>query len=121
GAGAGDQVGGEPDGGFLSDGSPIEGGNNPDGEGEEPFEQVYAPQRVGGESDQSIFLEPDDENSPLIEGDFSENPTGNASIPYNQVYSDYNDAARQALESDYIPLGVRDVVRDYFTSIEPGQ
>jgi hypothetical protein len=42
-------------------------------------------------------------------------------VPYDEVFSDYSDAANQALENDYIPLGMKDVVRDYFTSIEPGQ
>jgi len=57
----------------------------------------------------------------MFEGDFSENPTGDVTIPYDQVYSDYSEDAQQALENDYIPLGLEDVVRDYFTSIEPGQ
>jgi hypothetical protein len=42
-------------------------------------------------------------------------------VPYNQVFSDYSNAANQALERDYIPLGLRDVVRDYFSSLEPRQ
>jgi hypothetical protein len=42
-------------------------------------------------------------------------------VPYNQVFSDYSNAANEAMESDYIPLSLRDVVRDYFASLEPGQ
>ena len=42
-------------------------------------------------------------------------------VPYNQVYSDYANAANHALDSGYVPLGLRDVVRDYFTSLEPSQ
>ena len=68
-----------------------------------------------------MTLESGDENQPLVEGEFSENPTGEVSVPYNEVFSDYSDAANQALERDYVPLGMEDVVRDYFTSIEPGQ
>jgi hypothetical protein len=68
-----------------------------------------------------LFLEPETSDVPLAEGEFAENPSGEARVPYNQVFSDYSDAANRALESDYIPLGLRDVVHDYFTSLEPGQ
>ncbi len=55
------------------------------------------------------------------EGNYVDNPDGDALVPYNQVYSDYRNAANRALDSDYIPLGLRDVVHDYFSSLEPGQ
>ena len=67
----------------------------------------------------NVELAPDDSNAPVREGDFSENPNGQVTVPYNQVFSDYADAANHALDSDYVPLGLRDVVRDYFTSLEP--
>ena len=95
--------------------------NNPDGEGEGNFAEVYAPRRVGGEGGPEVFLEPESSDVPLMEGEFADNPTGQSLVPYNQVFSDYSNAANRALESDYIPLGLRDVVHDYFTSIEPGQ
>jgi hypothetical protein len=120
-SGAGDGEGSQTQSGFSGDNSPMDTNNNPDGEGEREFDSVYAPQRIGGDSDSSVTLESGDENQPLAEGEFSENPTGNASVPYDEVFSDYSDAANQALENDYIPLGMKDVVRDYFTSIEPGQ
>ena len=40
-------------------------------------------------------------------------------VPYHQVFGDYRNAAYQALESDYIPLGLKGYVRDYFSSLEP--
>ena len=95
--------------------------NNPDGTGEGQFAPVYAPQRAGGEDGPELFLEPDNSDVPLTEGEFAENPEGQALVPYNQVFSDYSNAANRALESDYIPLGLRDVVHDYFSSLEPGQ
>ena len=95
--------------------------NNPDGEGEGQFSEVYAPRRIGGEGEDSLVLEPDASDVPMQEGEFSENPAGQSLVPYNQVFSDYSNAATRALESDYIPLGMRDVVRDYFSSLEPGQ
>lgn len=99
-----------------------DGNNNPDGLGESSFEPVYAPIRIGGEAgDTEIQLEPDTSDMPVTEGEFAQNPEGQVTVPYDQVFSDYADAANRALESDYVPLGLRDVVRDYFSSIEPGQ
>lgn len=95
--------------------------NNPDGEGEGQMPLVYTPQRVGGQGDQQLFLEPDASDVPATEGEFSQNPNGQSLVPYNQVYGQYRTEANRALESDYIPLGLRDVVRDYFTSLEPSQ
>ncbi len=95
--------------------------NEPDGTGEGEMPLVYTPQRVGGEGDEQIFLEPDASDIPATEGEFSQNPDGQSLVPYNQVYGEYLTEANRSLESDYIPLGLRDVVRDYFTSLEPGQ
>lgn len=120
--GAGDAPGdaGSEEGG--GNGQPAAQDNDPDGQGEGEFAPVYSPRRIGGEGESNpLFLESDPSDVPLTEGEFAENPTGEALVPYNQVYSDYSDAANRALESDYIPLGLRDVVHDYFTSLEPGQ
>jgi hypothetical protein len=99
----------------------IHSGETADGTGEGEFSPIYAPQRAGGEGGPELFLEPDNSDVPLQDGEFTENPRGQALVPYNQVFSDYSNAANRALESDYIPLGLRDVVHDYFTSLEPGQ
>jgi len=40
-------------------------------------------------------------------------------VPYNQVFGDYRNAAFQALEDEYIPLGLKGYVRDYFSYLEP--
>jgi hypothetical protein len=40
-------------------------------------------------------------------------------VPYNQVFGDYRNAAFQALEEEYIPLGLKGYVRDYFSYLEP--
>ena len=45
------------------------------------------------------------------------NETSN--VPYDQVYGDYRNAANEALSSDYIPLGYKGYIRDYFSSLEP--
>ncbi|MEO8610179.1 MAG: hypothetical protein ABI690_19955 [Chloroflexota bacterium] len=126
GAGAGDGAGDAGQDGQQSGGSQtgqMPQTNNPDGQGQGQYDPVYAPQRIGGQSaaDQQVQLNGDASQSPVQEGDFSQNPDGNVNVPYDQVFSDYSNAANRALQSDYIPLGLRDVVRDYFSSLEPGQ
>lgn len=104
--------------GFEETGEEPEGGGSPGGEG--VFEEVFAPRapQVPPGSEEMI-LQPEAGDAPLREGDFSENPSGAVTVPYNQVFSDYANSANQALDQDYIPLGLRDVVREYFTSLAP--
>ena len=53
----------------------------------------------------------------------SENPTPfddeRSVVPYTRVFGDYRDAAYEALDRDYVPLGLKGFVRDYFSSLEP--
>ena len=44
---------------------------------------------------------------------------GSTSVPYRDVYADYSEQAGAALEGSYIPLGMKQYVRDYFSSLEP--
>ncbi|MCL4250642.1 MAG: hypothetical protein KJ065_20995 [Anaerolineae bacterium] len=121
-AGAGDTPGNAGQDTSGSQGQPPDQNNNPDGGGVRDFEPIYAPSRLGGEpGEDTVELEPDASQMPVIEGEFAQNPTGSTSVPYNQVFNDYANAVNRALESDYVPLGLRDVVRDYFTGLEPGQ
>ena len=119
GGGAGDDTG-EGQGEVGQAVSPPGQGNNPDGEGEGEFERVNVPRRIGGEGGEEIVLEPDASDAPVQEGEFAENPEGQVTVPYNEVFGDYRDAATRALDGGYVPLGLRDVVRDYFIGLEPG-
>ncbi len=119
--GAGDADGAPQEGGFVASGEPIDQGNNPDGEGRTEFEPVFAPQTIGGEDTGQMSLPGADQPGGIVlqEGDLVEGPAGESLLPYDQVFSDYANAANQALERDYIPLNLRDVVHDYFTLINP--
>jgi hypothetical protein len=44
---------------------------------------------------------------------------GEALVPYNQVYTDYQAQAASALENSYIPRGLKDYVRAYFGALDP--
>lgn len=88
---------------------------------ERQYEAVYAPRRPGTDiqSSDQMLLAPDSGDVTMAEGEFSDNPIGAATVPYNQVFSDYAGAASEALNRGYVPLGLRDVVRNYFTSLAP--
>ncbi len=95
------------------------GGGAPDG-GEEPFDDIYAPQRIGGEGGEQVDIPIDPETGlPIAEGEMVDNPTGEATVPYNEVWGDYSGAVNEALDSGYIPLGMRDIVQGYFSRLEP--
>ncbi|MCZ7544429.1 MAG: hypothetical protein M5R40_13275 [Anaerolineae bacterium] len=40
-------------------------------------------------------------------------------MPYSEVFGDYANAVDEAMESGRIPLGLRGVIREYFSSLEP--
>ncbi len=42
-------------------------------------------------------------------------------VPYEQVYREYASTAYEALNEDYVPLGMKNFVRDYFSSLDPGR
>ncbi|MDZ4767088.1 MAG: hypothetical protein SGI73_21315 [Chloroflexota bacterium] len=100
----------------------IDAQNNPDGVGQRGFDPVYAPRRIGGQPGATTMqLETNPDGIPLTQGEYAQNPAGDALVPYNEVFTEYDNTARRALDSGYVPLGLRDVVRDYFTSLEPDQ
>ncbi len=96
-----------------------EANNNPDGAGVAKYDAVFAPRWLSGQGDDEIRLNTDPSEIPATEGEFAANPIGRSTVPYNEVFSDYANAAKRALESDYIPLGMRDLIRQYFSSLEP--
>ena len=96
-----------------------ETGNQPGGRSIIEYEALYSPSGIQGGGSQEIRLETDPGDMTSAEGEFDDNPLGESRVSYDTVFSDYQQAANRALESDYVPLGLRDVVREYFTSLQP--
>ena len=49
-----------------------------------------------------------------------DNPYGNeAQVGYKQVYAQYQEKATETLQNSYIPAGLKDIVKDYFSSLAP--
>ena len=49
-----------------------------------------------------------------------ENTIGNAgeSMPYSEVYNEYRNEALNSMEKNNIPYGMRDMVTEYFSTLE---
>lgn len=44
-----------------------------------------------------------------------------AQVSYRQVHARYQERAVESLQNNYIPIGLKDLVKDYFSSLAPGQ
>lgn len=87
-----------------------------------PFDPEYASSSIGGESESPLDVggQLTNENTvPMQEGDFAENPAGESALNYQSILGDYQGYVSDALESGRIPLAQRDVIHDYFSSLEP--
>jgi len=68
-----------------------------------------------------------DSGQPFSPDDAIQNPDpeqglqNNAQVDYRQVHARYQDQAVQSLQNNYIPIGLKDLVKDYFSSLAPGQ
>jgi hypothetical protein len=112
------QSGGQPgDEGGEGDG---QGGIQSWGTGHQ--EPVYAPPSSVSATLTPVVIK----GQPNQEGDQSTMPInggttpGEALVPYEQVFARYREQAGSALGSDYIPQGYKDLVRDYFSELQPG-
>ncbi len=75
------------------------------GEGDEEF--------VSGQQGAEGQTTTKENNTPLPGSDAP------ALVPYNQVYQQYRQVAGQAMERSYIPAGLREYVKEYFSALEP--
>ena len=59
-------------------------------------------------------------DGPTQSGNQSGQGQNNGSLtPYQQVFADFYDYALTTLDRNYVPLSVKDFVRDYFSSLDP--
>lgn len=122
--GAGGGAGrGEDQGGAVgsAEGDSMDTDNGPGDGGETEYEGIYAPERIGGEGGEEVDIpgDPGAGEPTGVEGDFAENPEGDSTVSYDEVFGDYDDAVNEALDNGYIPLGLRDLIHDYFSGLDP--
>lgn len=104
---------------MASGGQQAQPGHHEDAGTGAPYDEVYVPFRfeeegtgldLGREGDEGPLM--GDTPLPAPEG-------GRPNVPYREVYAEYAEQAGSALEGGYIPLGLKQYVRDYFSSLEP--
>jgi len=120
GAGRG-EADGEGDSGVEAGQEPIDQGNAPGDGGERGYEAIYAPERLGrGDGAEVTLPGSGDPGGEVVgQGNTSPGSEGQSSVPYFEVFAAYAQVVRQAMDSGQVPPNLRDVVRDYFSSLEP--
>jgi hypothetical protein len=98
-------------------------GNGPGDGGERTYEPIYSPYRLGGSAGPDVDLPDQGNGQPgdQVIGQGPSNPQnpGDVTVPYNEVFPAYRDAAYSAVDQGEYPVELKDVVRDYFSSLEP--
>lgn len=114
-------VGGEGAQGAGAQGVGMEGvgmpGHHEDAGGGAPYDELFVPYRVEGQGG-LVELGRQGEGG-LPQGQRPLPVAGRSTVPYREVYAEYAAQAYATLEESYIPLGLKQYVRDYFAALEP--
>ena len=93
------------------------------GDVDELDHQVYAPRETSGQGQDELSISAQDTGQGDITSTEQRDPTagGNnpALVPYQSVFQSYLDAATGAMDQSYIPPGMKDYVKNYFSQLEP--
>jgi hypothetical protein len=82
-------------------------------------EAIYDPLMTIGRPDVVPGAQAFDPNE-VFENAFADSPYNNeAQVGYKQVFAQYEERATQTLQNSYIPAGLKDIVKDYFSSLAP--
>jgi hypothetical protein len=121
GAGQGVTSGADQEGSESGSG-PISQDNAPGEGGVLPYEQIFAPQRLGeGQGGDLVTLPRSDQIGDQVtgEGVVSPGEPGESRVPYDQALPFYERIYREAMENPQLPVYLRPIVRDYFSYLEP--
>jgi hypothetical protein len=120
GSGAGDGSGDSTGDGTEAGTAPIDQNNQPGDGGEESYEQIYAPTLLGGDGNETVTLPGSGEDGEVIgEGPTDPGQPGESLVPYTEVYAEYDEFNRQAIENGEIPFDFMSIIRNYFDLLEP--
>jgi len=119
GSGSGNEAGSNPDGSEAGS-DPIAQNSQSDG-GESGYEQIYAPQLLGGEGGPQIGLPSSDQPGGDVIGQGPTTPgdPNSSTVPYNEVFSQYEEINNEAIENGDIPPSFIQIIKNYFDSIKP--
>ncbi|HOS69496.1 MAG TPA: hypothetical protein PLG67_08780 [Bacillota bacterium] len=118
GAGSGTDMGNENQAPIPSGSSGIskkDGSVKKDGE----YEKIFTPQTIGGEGTTSNLSGKKGTGGTVeqVITDKSRTVRG-TSVPYNQIIGQYKERAMESISISDIPPGMKDMVKEYFTSLE---
>lgn len=100
--------------------NPIDQNNGPGDGGQESYEQIYAPSLLGGDGNTTVNLPGSGQDGDVIgQGPTDPSQPGQSLVPYTEVYSQYDQFNRQAIESGDIPVDFMSIIRNYFDSLQP--
>jgi len=99
--------------------SPIPQNNGAGDGGESAYEQIYAPSLLGGAGGDTLGVPTSGEDGEVIGTSPTTAEGGESLVPYTEVYSQYNQFNRQAVENGEVPVQFMDLVREYFSSLQP--
>lgn len=110
-----------PQTGIESGGDPIAQNNGPGDGGEESYEQIYAPTLLGGDGGPVVGL-PDSNNDDgdiIGQGPIAPGEEGTSLVPYNDVFSQYEQVNNQAIDNGEVPSQFLPIIKNYFDSLKP--
>ena len=101
--------------------SPIPQNNQPGDGGETTYEQIYAPNLLGGEGGPQVGLNSGSGEQGEVIGQGPTTPGGEGQnlVPYTEVFGRYEEVNRRAIESGHIPFEFTQIIRSYFDSLKP--
>jgi len=105
--------------GSEANSSPIQQGNSPGDGGESTYQQIYAPSLLGGAGKDTLGLPTSGDEGDVVGTSPTTAEDGQSLVPYTEVYSQYNQFNRQAIDNGEVPVQFMDVVRNYFGSLQP--
>ena len=122
GAGSGSSNGDGGQGGPApaGNGGPLGQTNRPGQTGS--YERIYAPRLLGGDGQGSMVggSAGGSGQEDVVNADGSPAVAGEL-VPYDRVWASYEGLIRDSLERGDLPPAMADVLRQYFSSLEPGQ
>lgn len=86
---------------------------------EEEYKKIYVPERLGGDGNETTLpgQKLDSGSSTYSEADGAPVKKG-AMVPYQEVLSNYRNEAVQTMERQDIPMGMKELVKSYFSSLD---
>lgn len=101
--------------------APISESNTPGDGGERSYEPLFETQQLSSGSGELLRLPSSGVSGGEIvgEGDVPPDDSGFITVPYADVFPNYEQAVNRAFDSGQIPNALRPLVRDYFGSLEP--